>query len=46
MFTSVGQEKSITQQVEFELTKVIRTSMYLPGQKNTYRKRTLSIVNC
>lgn len=33
MFTPVGQEKSITQQVEFELTKAIRTGTYLPGHK-------------
>ncbi|RRQ47996.1 FadR family transcriptional regulator [Maribacter algicola] len=33
MFTSIGQEKSITQQIEFELTKAIRTGSYLPGHK-------------
>jgi len=33
MFTPLGKTKSITQQVEFELTKAIRTGAYLPGQK-------------
>lgn len=33
MFTPLGQTKSITQQVEFELTKAIKTGTYLPGHK-------------
>lgn len=33
MFTSLGQNKSITQQVEFQLTEAIRSGKYLPGSK-------------
>jgi GntR family transcriptional repressor for pyruvate dehydrogenase complex len=33
MFTPLGSNKSITQQVEYELTEAIRAGKYLPGQK-------------
>lgn len=33
MFTSLGQNKSLTQQVEYELTEAIRAGKYLPGSK-------------
>ncbi len=33
MFSPLGKEKSLTQQVEFELTMAIRSGTYLPGHK-------------
>ncbi|RTE54055.1 FadR family transcriptional regulator [Arenibacter aquaticus] len=33
MFTPVGPRKTLTQQVEFELTEAIRAGKYLPGNK-------------
>jgi GntR family transcriptional repressor for pyruvate dehydrogenase complex len=33
MFTPLGSNKSITQQVEYELTEAIRAGKYLLGQK-------------
>lgn len=33
MFAPLGQKKSVTQQVEFQLTEAIRAGKYLPGAK-------------
>jgi GntR family transcriptional repressor for pyruvate dehydrogenase complex len=45
MFTPLGQTKSITQQIEFELTKAIRTGKYLPGNKLPTENELCQIFN-
>ncbi|MFX0556191.1 FadR/GntR family transcriptional regulator [Maribacter sp. CXY002] len=45
MFTPLGQKKSLTQQVEFELTQAIRTGKYLPGNKIPTENELCQIFN-
>ena len=45
MFTSIGSNKSITQQVEYELTEAIRNGKYLPGNKIPTENELCEIFN-
>lgn len=45
MFAPLGQNKSLTQQVEFELTEAIRTGKYLPGNKMPTENELCQIFN-